>query len=76
MGKVLIILYSVELYGGMDLTITTAFEHSKINIYLKFTVTNTCMLKSIALVALTQQDEVTQHEGVIQQGYNVFALQS
>ena len=66
MGKVLIILNSVELYGRMDLWITTAFEHSKINIYLKFT--NTCMLKEIALVAVTQQDEVTQHEGVIQQG--------
>ena len=54
MGKVFIILYSVELYGDMDLRITTAFEHSKINIYLKFTVTNTFMLKEIALVAVTQ----------------------
>ena len=34
------------------------------------------MLKEIALVAVTQQDELTQHEGITQQGYNVFALQS
>ena len=52
MGKVFIILYSVELYGGMDLRITTAFEHSKINIYLKFTVTNTCFFLSIIILLL------------------------